>query len=119
MMRNFALGLATLSAVFLIGATAAEAHARLANASPAPGSTVATSPGEVTLSFTENLEPKFSGAEVQNAAGTRVDQGSSASGNSMRVELKGLAAGAYSVHWHALSVDMHKTKGTFNFRVGK
>lgn len=118
-MRNFTLGLATLSAAFLIGATAAEAHARLAHASPAPGSTVATSPSEVTLSFTENLEPKFSGAEVQNAAGARVDQGSSASGNSMRVGLKSLATGAYSVHWHALSVDTHKTKGTFNFRVGK
>ena len=30
---------------------------------------------------------------------------------------KTLAAGAYTVHWHAVSVDTHHTQGTFQFTV--
>jgi copper resistance protein C len=30
---------------------------------------------------------------------------------------KALAAGAYTVHWHAVSVDTHHTQGTFEFTV--
>ena len=30
---------------------------------------------------------------------------------------KSLAAGAYTVHWHAVSVDTHHTQGTFQFTV--
>ncbi len=97
----------------------ANAHARLDHASPAVGSTVGSPPSEVALSFTENLEAKFSGAEVRNSAGARVDQGSQTSGNTIHVGVKGLAAGAYSVNWHVLSVDTHKTQGSFTFHVGK
>jgi methionine-rich copper-binding protein CopC len=37
----------------------------------------------------------------------------------MRVNVGSLAPGSYSVTWHALSVDTHKTQGSFSFRVGK
>jgi hypothetical protein len=30
---------------------------------------------------------------------------------------KALTAGAYTVHWHAVSVDTHHTQGTFQFTV--
>jgi methionine-rich copper-binding protein CopC len=30
---------------------------------------------------------------------------------------KALAAGAYTVHWQAVSVDTHHTQGTFEFTV--
>ena len=83
----------------------AEAHAMLDHASPAVGGTVATSPGQVTLYFTQQLEPKFSGAEVRNSSGARVDHGKSISGNVMRLSVGTLAPGAYSVTWHVLSVD--------------
>ncbi len=99
--------------------TAAQAHAMLDHASPAVGSTVAGSPGAVTLYFTESLEPKFSGGEVHNAAGARVDHGASVSGKVMRLSVGALPAGSYSVRWHALSVDTHKTQGSFSFTVGK
>jgi copper resistance protein C len=102
----------------LVIASAAEAHAMLDHASPAVGSTVARSPGQVTLTFTQQLEPKFSGAEVRSASGARVDQGKSVSGNVMRIRVKALAPGTYRVNWHALSVDTHTTQGSFNFRVG-
>jgi methionine-rich copper-binding protein CopC len=103
----------------LSGATGARAHARLDHASPAVGSTVGASPSEVVLSFTENVEAKFSGAEIRNSAGARVDQGSQINGNTIHVGIKNLPAGAYSVNWHVLSVDTHKTQGSFSFHVGK
>jgi copper resistance protein C len=116
-MRNLKLALLLLT---MFGCSSvAQAHARLDRASPAVGSTVASSPGAVTLHFTEKLEPKFSGGEVRGPGGTRVDHGSSVSGNVMRLGVGGLRPGRYSVTWHALSVDTHKTQGSFSFQVGK
>ncbi len=108
-----------LGALMLAAATAAEAHARLDRAVPAVGSTVASSPGQVALYFTENLEPKFSGGEVRSPAGARVDHGVSVSGKVMRLSIGSLPPGTYSVNWHVLSVDTHKTSGSFSFTIGK
>jgi copper resistance protein C len=116
-MRNLKLALLLLA---MLGcSTAAQAHALLERASPAVGSTVASSPGSVTLYFTEKLEPKFSGGDVRGPGGARVDHGTSVSGNVMRLSVGGLRPGRYSVTWHALSVDTHKTQGSFSFQVGK
>lgn len=101
------------------GAAIAEAHAALDHASPAVGSSVSSSPERLTLYFTESLEPKFSGAEVRNSIGDRVGGGSNASGNTLQVSVKNLSPGAYTVNWHALSVDTHMTRGHFGFHVGK
>ncbi len=98
---------------------AAQAHAFLGHASPLVGSSVATAPREVALTFTQNLESSFSSVQVTDANGARVDQGKpQVSGNSMRVGLKSLSPGTYRVRWHALSVDTHKTEGSFTFTVG-
>ena len=100
-------------------AAAAHAHAFLDHASPLVGSTVAAAPHEVTLWFTQNIEPAFSRMEVSDSSGARVDQGKAqVSGSTMRVGLKPLVAGTYRVHWHVLSVDTHTTQGSFTFRVG-
>jgi methionine-rich copper-binding protein CopC len=112
--KTFALG-----ALIACVATAAQAHAQLDHAVPAVGSTVASSPGQVTLYFTESLEPKFSGREVHNASGARIDHGASVSGKVMHVSIGALPPGTYSVSWHVLSVDTHKTEGSFGFTVGK
>jgi len=102
-----------------VGAGAARAHAFLDHASPLVGSTVATAPHEVALTFTQNLEAAFSSVEVTDAKGVRVDQGKpQISGNTMRVGLKAAGPGRYQVHWHVLSVDTHKTEGNFSFTVG-
>jgi copper resistance protein C len=98
---------------------AARAHAFLDHASPLVGSTVATAPHEVVLTFTQNLEPAFSTAQVTDSSGARVDQGKAqVGGNTMTIGLKALAPGSYKVHWHALSVDTHTTEGAFTFHVG-
>jgi len=103
----------------LFGTTAAHAHAFLDHASPLVGSTVASAPREVSLTFTQNLESAFSSVQVTDANGGRVDQGKAqVSGNTMRVGLKSLSPGTYRVRWQALSVDTHKTEGNFTFTVG-
>jgi copper resistance protein C len=103
----------------LVAAEAAWAHAFLDHAEPRVGSSVAAAPRQLSLWFTQNLEPAFSTVEVQNSAGGRVDQGKPRiAANSMRVGLKPLPPGTYRVLWHALSVDTHTTEGSFSFHVG-
>jgi methionine-rich copper-binding protein CopC len=96
-----------------------EAHAEPDRTDPTAGSTVSSSPKDVALYFTEEIEPKFSGAEIRNAAGTRVDTGADVSGKAMHLSIGALAPGTYSVSWHVTSVDTHKTHGSFSFTVGK
>jgi len=105
--------------VLALATTAAQAHAFLDHASPLVGSTVASAPHEVALTFTQNLEPAFSSVEVTDGSGARVDQGKAAiGGNTMHIGLKAIGPGTYRVRWHALSVDTHTTEGSFTFHVG-
>ena len=98
----------------------ASAHAFLDHAQPRVGNTVATAPREVTLWFTQKLEPAFSSITVTNSAGQRVDAGKTrVSGNQMSVSLRSGGAGTYRVNWRVLSVDTHRTDGSFTFRVGQ
>jgi copper resistance protein C len=109
------------SALFLLfGAEAAWPHAFLDHAEPRVGGSVAVAPRQLSLWFTQDLEPAFSTVQVQNAAGGRVDQGKPRIGpaNVMHVGLRPLPPGTYKVLWHALSVDTHTTEGSFSFHVG-
>jgi methionine-rich copper-binding protein CopC len=102
---------------------AALAHAMLDHASPLVGSTVATAPRAVALTFTQKLEPAFSTVRVVNASGARVDQGKAqvdpGSRTVLSIGLKALPPGAYKVFWKVLSVDTHATEGNFSFTVGQ
>ncbi|HVU41519.1 MAG TPA: copper resistance protein CopC [Xanthobacteraceae bacterium] len=115
MRKLFPLAIALLAALV---STPALAHAFLDHSDPRVGSTVAAPPHELTLSFTQKLEPAFSGVEVTGPNGSSVGGKAQVSGNTMRVGIKGAGPGAYHVHWHALSVDTHKTQGSFTFTVG-
>jgi hypothetical protein len=111
---------AIMFALLPLGTTGAWAHAFLDHAEPRVGSTVASAPREVSLSFTQDLEPAFSSVEVTDAKGARVDQGKAqVRASVMRVGLKPLSPGTYKVRWRALSVDTHTTEGSFSFRVGQ
>ena len=107
--------------LFLLNASAASAHAFLDHASPAVGGTVQHAPRQVSMWFTEGLEPAFSGAMVRNAQGTRVDGGRARVGGAnkaeMQIGLKHLPPGTYKVFWHVMSVDTHRTQGSFSFTV--
>jgi copper resistance protein C len=108
-------------ALLLLFATGeATAHAFLDHAEPRVGNKVASAPHEVTLWFTQKLEPAFSNITVTNAAGQRVDTGKPrVSGNQMSVSLRPGGNGTYHVNWHVLSVDTHTTDGNFAFQVGQ
>jgi methionine-rich copper-binding protein CopC len=109
----------------LLAATsvAAFAHARLDHATPPAGSRLRSAPSEVVIWFTENIESSFSTIRVDDAEGVRVDRGDSrvdpANRKLMRVSLAPLPEGTYKVNWQVLSVDAHRTEGSFEFRIAK
>jgi copper resistance protein C len=105
------------------GATAALAHAHLVRAVPAAGGTLHDPPSEVTLRFSERLEPAFSSVIVRDAAGKQIDKGDGKVDKSDRtvihVSLPSLEPGVYKVEWKAVSADTHKVNGDFTFKVGE
>jgi copper resistance protein C len=111
------------SAVLLLVLTfgsAAQAHALLDHAEPRVGNTV-KSPRSVSLWFTQYLEGDFSSIEVLDASGARMNAGKAVVDGSdhklLRVQVRTLPAGTYTVKWHVLSVDTHTTEGHFTFHV--
>jgi len=112
---------AVLAGAVTLGAPTVQGHAFLDHASPAVGSTVATAPETVTMWFTQQLEPAFTTATVTDASGNTVDAGPAQvdpkDPTELRVPLKKLSPGTYTVAWHALSVDTHTTTGHFTFTV--
>jgi copper resistance protein C len=114
---------ALVAGAVVIGSFPAQAHAFLDHASPAVGSSVPVAPPLVTLWFTQDLEPAFSGVTVMNEAGQRVDLGNAqipqGSPAELQIGLKPLPPGTYLVSWHVVSVDTHPTEGTFTFEIGR
>jgi methionine-rich copper-binding protein CopC len=109
-----------LALVLAITPAVAFAHAHLEKAEPAVGSTINVAPHELVLHFSEQLEGAFSGAIVTDAKGATVSGKATVDANDrkvMRVPLKPNGGGTYKVNWHALSVDTHKTQGSFSFTV--
>ena len=106
---------------FACAATFAFAHAQLEKATPAVGGTVASA-SEIRLEFSEGVEPRFSGVSLTAAGGASVPLGpAKVEGGDANVLIvpiaKPLSPGAYTVHWHAVSVDTHHTQGDFQFTV--
>jgi copper resistance protein C len=118
MIRMFVKLAAALA--FACASSAAFAHAQLEKAIPAVGGTV-SSPNEIRLEFSEGVEPKFSKISVTGPGGAvplgaaKTDPGNPAV--LIAPISKPLPAGAYKVHWQAVSVDTHHTQGTFEFTV--
>jgi copper resistance protein C len=112
--------LAIIPLALLLFTTAANAHAMLERAEPRVGNKVGSPPRAVTLWFTQKLESAFSTITVTNAAGERVDTGkASVNGNQMSIGLRSAGPGTYRVNWQVLSVDAHRTNGSFSFQVGQ
>lgn len=104
----------------LIAAGPAFAHAHLKSAAPAPDSSVAA-PTEIDLTFSESVNLKFTGIAVSGPKKEAVQTGEAMlmdADTTLMVPIEGtLAAGVYTVTWHALSSDGHKTSGSFTFTV--
>jgi copper resistance protein C len=117
-MFRSALPAALAPAAALI-APQAIAHSYPQTTSPRVDGTVTKTPGQVTIVFTEGIEPRFSSIEVRDPNGQRVDEGAAhlVDGNAKRfaIGVKPLAPATYTVAWQATSVDTHKTSGLYHF----
>ena len=124
LLRSRLLALVTLASLVLVAGvvTPAYAHANLIRSDPPANSVLPSPPHQVTLYFTEQVEPKLSGASVYDSTGKEVDTGYSVSPTDatvLIVNLPTLPSGVYTVAWHAISaVDGHHTSGSFSFGIG-
>ncbi len=111
----------TILAALLLVPGIASAHAMLESATPPVGSTVAHAPAELALTYSEAIEPNFTKVAVTDAAGARMDAGGlhvdPHDATHLLVPVKPLPPGTYNVTWHAVSVDTHRTQGTYHFKV--
>ncbi|HCF8017812.1 CopC domain-containing protein YobA [Klebsiella aerogenes] len=123
-MRTIA-GRALSAAVFLsamLTTASAFAHAHLQQQIPAADSTVSVSPQALTLTFSEGVELSFSSVTLSGPQNKPVATGKLARSDGNKAQLtlplnEPLAAGEYTVEWHVVSVDGHKTKGQYHFSV--
>lgn len=119
-MRSFSLLLAGL-ALHLLAASPAFAHAHLRSAVPPPDATLAAAPPAIELTFTEDLEPRFSTLRLQDAAGQQIALPAAAvAGDNPRqlvVRLPALRPGTYTVVWQVVSIDTHRTEGRYTFSI--
>jgi copper resistance protein C len=112
----------SLAAMLFLGVQSqAWAHAFLDHADPKVGGTITNSPAQIKVWFTQNLEPVFSSVVVHDAHGKEVDKKDmhqDASDKSLLiVSVPSLPDGTYTVIWHVVSVDTHRTQGRFKFTV--
>ena len=97
------------------------AHAHLKQQSPA-ADIVVSAPQSLTLNFSEGIEPGFSGVVVTDAHKQVVKTGAVTRDEKNKAQLivplaQTLATGTYQADWHVVSVDGHKTKGSYHFSV--
>ncbi len=97
------------------------AHAHLLMARPAAGARIAQAPQTLDLTYSEALEPSLTKVAVTDQAGAHFETGGPsadpANPRKISVGLKKLPPGTYTVVWHAVSTDTHKTQGSFRFTV--
>jgi copper resistance protein C len=118
--RIFLLGSVLLCGMAISGQ--ALAHAHLKSAAPADGATLHTSPSEISLGFTEGLEPAFSTITVTGESGDLTTTLPPVLGNDDATTLSvaptaSLPPDTYTVRWHVLSRDGHPSSGSYQFRV--
>ena len=108
----------------LAATTSAFAHAHLESQLPAADSTVASAK-ELRLTFSEGVEEKFTKISITSTGGGKTEIEATPTVNTDPTDKKilivtpaaPLAAGQYKVEWHAVSVDTHKSEGSYSFTV--
>jgi len=120
-MRRAALLTIVAVAALAVPATA-WAHAALLRTVPSASRTVNTSPPQVSLTYSEPVEPRFAIVSVTDAAGRQVTSGAPqrAPGlpQTLVTPLRRVPEGWYLVFWRVISADGHPVRGAFTFAVG-
>lgn len=98
------------------------AHAHLVSQTPSADAVVTPAPTELRLSFSEGVEPGFSGVTLHGPQQQKIATGKAqlAAGNAktLVVPLETVpTVGDWQVDWHVVSVDGHKTHGSYRFHV--
>jgi hypothetical protein len=103
-----------------IGAPSALAHSRPKVMVPAPDSTV-SAPANISVTFTEPLEPKFSSLSVTDPQGNKLNTASSLplpnDPKTLTLALPVLKPGDYLVHWITVAPDGHRMEGEYKFTI--
>ncbi|MER5979393.1 copper resistance protein CopC [Streptomyces sp. NPDC001857] len=115
---------ALLVLLVLGGAGPASAHAALRSTDPADGSVLKSSPGSITLTFTESVSLLGDSFRVLDPDNQRVDTGGArhADGRSETAQVplsEKLGTGTFTVAWRVVSADSHPVSGAFTFSVGQ
>jgi methionine-rich copper-binding protein CopC len=120
MMKNRYFRPLLLAAALSISTGMAFAHAHPKVMEPAVDS-VGPAPAQISIRYTEGLEPKFSSIQVTSDNGAAVTKAASvvdaADATHMTLALPALKPGVYAVHWVAIATDGHRTEGTYHFTV--
>jgi copper transport protein len=109
--------LALVSLVALAFPASAFAHANLDSTSPKYRQRLQTAPRAVVLHFDQSVKAEPNAIEVKNQFGKTLSATAVAHGQTVRVPLKQLPRGPYTVRWHVLSEDGHVVSGVFTFGV--
>ena len=115
--RRAVVVLAIAAVAVLVGAGAAQAHSTLVSTVPVDGSTVATAPERVNLTFNEPARSLGTEVVVTAPDGRTISSGDPVlDGSSVSQAVAGaLPAGAYTVTWRVTSADGHPLEGVFSF----
>jgi methionine-rich copper-binding protein CopC len=102
--------------LMLLAASPAFAHAKLASSDPAADAKVKVVK-TITLSFSEKLEPAFSGASLIDATGRAMPVPSSVAGKVITLLPMSLKPGRYRIEYHSVGHDTHRITGSLGFEV--
>ena len=121
-MKRIALIVLVAAAASLTLPATAWAHAALLQTTPVASRVVNVPPNQVSLRYSEPVEPRFAIVSVTDAGGHKVTAGpprrSPVDADTLLVPLKKLRQGWYLVYWRVISVDGHPVRGAFTFAVG-
>jgi methionine-rich copper-binding protein CopC len=101
-------------------ASPALAHANLVSATPAAKAMAMPPPTELRLKFSEGIELKFSKVKLTGPDKKVIETGpvrlAPGDNTTLIIPLTTpLPDGKYTVDWEVVSIDSHKTRGTYDF----
>lgn len=101
----------------LLGAGQAFAHSRLQSSDPADGSSVASAPSRVSLTFNEQMQPGFSTVTVLGPDNGRYETGEvTVAGGTVSIAVRPLGpTGRYEIGYRVISEDGHPVTGSIGF----